>query len=431
MNTYSRVRMIGEGAQGKIWHVTDGHGNSFAMKHLKPHPDPAIHKANQARFEHEIKCHVSLDHPNIMKVIEVGETNTGPYFVMPLAEAQNLRGKMKPGDRLPEDEALRVFGQVLAAVAFAHEEGIIHRDLKPENVVFMDGRAIVTDFGLGVNPDWSGPRLTESNFRFGTEVYAAPEAWGDALHATSAADVYSLAIMLAELLTGELRRGPEIDYDGIPSKFRYLILNATQKEAAFRYPRAGEMRNDFEKTIGDGAFLGATEGEATRLVGRISNGDADTIESLYALLFANPDDAALYLNVFAQLQSGLVSVIAHAKPDLFPRLLALLDRHSDGIFATTFVERLSFFLRAAFQSTSHRDSHELILRRLASMAALNDNLYPAERFVELYGALVNTAPYPEIVADILRKNRDAAELLSPLLAAVPDLPLIVCDLLSG
>lgn len=164
------------------------------------------------RFEREARAMAALDHPNIVQVTDFGVWEDLPFLVMELLEGRSLKDRIAAG-RLGSQEVLEIAGQVLRAAAFAHESGLVHRDLKPGNVVLAeraDGEVLVNilDFGLAKfvanegGPDGT-PNLTVTGMAFGTPAYMAPEqaAGGPTDHRT---DLYSIGVMLFELITGTL-----------------------------------------------------------------------------------------------------------------------------------------------------------------------------------------------------------------------------------
>src|SRR5207248_4165516 len=156
-----------------------------------------------ARFRAEAESAARLDHPNIVKVYEVGDHDGQAYFSMQYVEGTTLADLLKQRGPLPPREAVQYMVAICRAVYRAHENGILHRDLKPSNVLIdRDGRPHVTDFGLAkrVEADFS---LTRSGAIVGTPSYMAPEqAAGSRGVLSPATDVYSLGTILYESLTG-------------------------------------------------------------------------------------------------------------------------------------------------------------------------------------------------------------------------------------
>jgi serine/threonine protein kinase len=155
-----------------------------------------------ARFRTEAQAIARLEHPNIVQLYEMGESQGRPFFSLELLEAGSLADQLD-GTPWPARKAARLVRTLARAVHHAHQRGIIHRDLKPANVLLADdGTPKITDFGLARQLDTSGCH-TPSDAVLGTPSYMAPEQAGQAKHVGPAADVYALGAILYELLTGE------------------------------------------------------------------------------------------------------------------------------------------------------------------------------------------------------------------------------------
>jgi serine/threonine protein kinase len=157
------------------------------------------------RFRREARAVAQLSHPNIVTVIDRGEQDGRQFIVFEYVAGENLKSLVEREAPLPEDEAVELALQVARALAFAHDHGLVHRDVKPQNVLLTDlGEAKVTDFGIArsLDRDVRGG-LTQTGTVMGTSDYIAPEqARGS--HASAETDIYSLGVVLYELLTGEL-----------------------------------------------------------------------------------------------------------------------------------------------------------------------------------------------------------------------------------
>jgi serine/threonine protein kinase/tetratricopeptide (TPR) repeat protein len=221
---YKLLEQIGEGGFGLVFMAEQRQPlrRKVALKVIKPGMDT---RQVVARFEAERQALALMDHPNIAGVFDGGETSTGrPYFVMELVRGQPITDYCDENN-LPPRERLDLFIHVCQAVQHAHQKGIIHRDLKPSNILITlhDGTPVVKviDFGIAKA---TGHQLTEktlfTNFAqlIGTPIYMSPEQAGlSGLDVDTRSDIYSLGVLLYELLTGKTPfdrdRLREVDYD--------------------------------------------------------------------------------------------------------------------------------------------------------------------------------------------------------------------------
>ena len=156
------------------------------------------------RFHREVGVGEKLVHSHIVPIFDGGEVDDRPFLVMPYLPGPSLRERLDAEGRLEVEEALEIGRQLADALAFAHDRGIIHRDVKPDNVLFSDGRAMMMDFGVAVAIKESmDDRLTMPGEVLGTPTYMSPEQAMARYQLDNGTDIYSLACVVYEALTGQ------------------------------------------------------------------------------------------------------------------------------------------------------------------------------------------------------------------------------------
>ncbi len=212
---YAIDHALGEGGMATVYLAHDlKHDRKVALKVLKPELAAVL---GAERFVVEIKTTASLQHPHILPLFDSGQAIVPPlrhaergtggeaflYYVMPYVEGETLRDKLNRETQIGIDVAVRINTEVADALDYAHRHGVIHRDIKPENVLLHDGRPMVADFGIAlVVSAAAGGRMTETGLSLGTPHYMSPEQATAEKELTGRSDVYSLASVLYEMLTG-------------------------------------------------------------------------------------------------------------------------------------------------------------------------------------------------------------------------------------
>lgn len=203
LGRYQDLQRIAEGGMGTVFRARDPFsGNEVALKVLQP--SIAENPVQLKRFRQEFKAASTLDHPHIVRALEFGQADGRYFIVLEYVDGISLGEGIERHGRLPEAEAVRLIGQVAAALHHAHEKGFLHRDVKPDNIlVSSSGQAKLTDLGL-VKVQDENLELTRAGKGLGTPYFMAPEQLADAKTVDRRADVYGLAATLYIAVTGEL-----------------------------------------------------------------------------------------------------------------------------------------------------------------------------------------------------------------------------------
>lgn len=205
-----------------------------------------------ARFSREARLLARLSHPNIVGIYDSGFAGGFYYLIMELVDGTNLRQAMRSG-AMGLEQLLRILPVLCDTLQFAHTEGVLHRDIKPDNILIdHKGRVKIADFGIarlaGNGPD--EPRLTLSGMHLGTPAYMAPEQIERAAEVDHRADIYSLGVVIYEMLTGGLPIGhfPKPSQKiGVDSRLDGIVLRALAKDPAQRFQSAAELRSHLEE----------------------------------------------------------------------------------------------------------------------------------------------------------------------------------------
>jgi tRNA A-37 threonylcarbamoyl transferase component Bud32/TolB-like protein len=368
---------IGAGGMATVYRAHDvKHDRKVAVKVLRPELAAVL---GGERFLTEIQLTANLQHPHILPLFDSGEADGFLYYVMPYVDGESLRDKLNREYQLPIDETVKITTAIASALEHAHRQGVIHRDIKPENILLKDGQAVVADFGIALAVDTAGAaRLTETGFTLGTPEYMSPEqAVGDR-HLNARSDVYALAAVVYEMLTGEpphtgktakaliakLLSTPPVPLrtirDSVPEALDVAVRRALSMSPADRQASAQRFAEDVERGGTGGSQVGVVPepvrgrflvrrvayaaaaaiviiGSAGLLVPRFLDGGValDPNKVAVAPFENNTGDAGL--NAFGGYAAELIMQGIHATPNLaavpsdFIRLIVnYLEREQDA-----------------------------------------------------------------------------------------------------
>ena len=253
---YQIIEVIGRGGMGTVFKTFDKKLNEeVALKLINPHV--ASDKKTLERFNNELKFARKISHKNVGRMYELMEDKGAHFITMEYVPGQDLRGLIRQTGQLTVGTAISIAKQVCDGLAEAHRLGVIHRDLKPQNIMIdKEGNAKIMDFGIARSLQGKG--ITREGIAVGTPEYMSPEQ-AEAKDVDQRADIYSLGVILYEMLTGqrpfegdtalsiamkhksEAPRDPKELNPQIPGDLSQLVLKCMAKVSKDRYPSAGQV----------------------------------------------------------------------------------------------------------------------------------------------------------------------------------------------
>lgn len=251
------------------------------------------------RFNREAQSATSLAHPNIVSIYDVGEDGDIYYIVMEYVEGLTLKQYIQQNFPIPIETALAIMKQITAAISHAHHNGIIHRDIKPQNILIdCDENVKITDFGIAIA--LSANNITQTNAVLGSVHYLSPEQARGGM-ANKKSDIYSLGIVMFELLTGRLpfsgesavsialkhlqseTPSPKRWNPDIPQSVENIILKATAKDSYYRYESVDAMGEDIRTAldpsrVNEPSFFIPEDQDATKAIPIITDEHLNSID---------------------------------------------------------------------------------------------------------------------------------------------------------
>ncbi len=294
---YRLDRELGQGGMATVYLAQDlKHDRKVAVKVLKPELAAVL---GAERFVVEIKTTAALQHPHILPLFDSGTADGFLFYVMPFIQGETLRDKLNRETQLGVDEAVRVTREIADALHYAHTQGVIHRDIKPENILLANGRPMVADFGIALAVSAAaGGRMTETGLSLGTPHYMSPEQATAEKDITGRSDVYSLASVCYEMLTGnpphvgssaqqiimkiitEQPQSVTVYRKSVPSNVAAAVAKALEKLPADRFETAAQ----FAEALANTSFTTMTSSYAPEMGARRSSRGALLVTSAVAVI---------------------------------------------------------------------------------------------------------------------------------------------------
>ena len=277
IDSYHILEEIAAGGQASVHKAWDTRtGQIVALKVMHPHlaKDPGYLE----RFHREARLAASIAHPNVVRIFDVGQSGDANYMALEYLPL-SLHNLIQTQGHFPVDRAVEATLQVAMGLQVAHDQGIVHRDIKPQNILIgFDGAAKVTDFGIGRAADFA--TMTQTGAIMGTPHYMSPEQ-AKGLPVDSRTDLYSLGIVLYQMLTGEVPFDADTPWEvirqqveghtrpmrrlrgDVPRVVEQVVSRCLEKDPGKRYQSAQEMIQALERALPDGVYRPHQQAAAT------------------------------------------------------------------------------------------------------------------------------------------------------------------------
>jgi eukaryotic-like serine/threonine-protein kinase len=262
---YTLERDLGKGGMASVVQARDlQHDRVVALKVLHAELGATV---GADRFRREIRVAERLRHPNILGILDSGQTPDGQlWFTMPLVEGENAYERLQKVHQFAPDDAIRIATATASALAYAHAQGVVHRDIKPDNIMLSGDEVLVADFGVARAVSEVAEKLTQTGMIVGTPTYMSPEQASGDKAIDGRSDIFALGCVLYEMLIGEPPfTGPTPQaalmrrFTGPPRPLRPMVQVSEAVEAAIMRSLA---RDPDERFATADAFADALMGRA-------------------------------------------------------------------------------------------------------------------------------------------------------------------------
>jgi serine/threonine protein kinase len=257
---YEITREVAHGGMAFVYLARDlrYRRRSVAIKVMRPEIAVGL---GYEKFMEEIEITAQLSHPGILTVLDYGDADGLPFYVMPFVEGESVKARLDSAGPLPLDLAIAVVRDVGRALDYAHRKGVIHRDIKPENILWYEGQAVLADFGIARVIDRSRHSSFSQHVRLGTPEFMSPEQFWDTKRIDHRSDVYSLGCVMFEMLAGKT------PYEGSPEELAVKHLKDP-------VPHVRSSRTDVSEMIDSAICKALSKKQSDRFDSAVAFGEA-------------------------------------------------------------------------------------------------------------------------------------------------------------
>ncbi|MFF8608408.1 serine/threonine-protein kinase [Streptomyces sp. NPDC015346] len=413
MPRFKKTERLGGGGYGVVWRaIYLDTGAEVIMKFPLDSLDMTPGSDDRKRFEREARYQSSLKHPGIMPIIAMNLKRDNPFFVMPVAEG-SLDDLLKLGP-IPADETVAILADVLYAVEHAHQQGVLHRDLKPANLLYLEGRWVISDFGLCRRITSESATITRANTALGSLAYMAPEQFDDAHAVTAAADIYAIGQILYHCLTGEVPF-PRARISKLDLKFRYLVSRCVAEEPSERFRSVQELRRELELLSAPDDEVAPPTIRANELKAEALDGHPQSAGALLRLMLDASDDEVFIKEFTPSLPRELLREMIQSDPFAFEQMVRTFDDYSAGSHPFHYTDEIAnFFARILEVSPPGTALRHVSLNRLLVVGGSHNRFYVGEVFARTVANLTDPADIA-VAASLLRSDPPNADFMEPYL----------------
>jgi serine/threonine protein kinase len=279
---YELLELIGKGGMGTVYRAKSRTGQIVAVKVLAEHL--TTNDVLRTRFYLEAKLAMSLEHPNIVRAIDVGEDNGRHFLAMEYIDGESVSSRLQRGGPMPEGEAIAVAAAVARALYKAHSEGLVHRDVKPDNIMISSrGIAKLTDLGLAKKAE-TDLDLTRTGKGLGTPHFMAPEQFRNAKYVDARSDIYALGATFYVMVTGKLPFRGDGPLDTFIKKSKNIYtpveeLNPHLSQRTLKVIQAAMSADPLKRPATAEAFADFLEGKSKQLtVGEVPESSIKSVD---------------------------------------------------------------------------------------------------------------------------------------------------------